>query len=130
MGIWGQIRPTTRRTLSPLAFPLFVGKTWSFDYSNVTNESTGETLPRHVDGNVTGWETLKVPAGTFQCLRVVQKLRRMVHAMDGIFPANDIETYWFAPEVRWHIRRQFEGRDWHGKPADRWSWELLNYGLM
>jgi hypothetical protein len=49
---------------------------------------------------VVGTETVDVPAGRFQAVKVVRQTN-----------TRDFDQYWYAPDVRWHVK-------WHGRRAD------------
>jgi hypothetical protein len=49
---------------------------------------------------VVGTETVDVPAGRFQALKVVRQTNK-----------RDFDEYWYAPEVHWYVK-------WHGRRGD------------
>lgn len=80
-----------------LPFPLQAGKTWQA-YVRATDPATGQTNRVRIDGEVLGWERIKVPAGVFDTLKV----RRLVYAGNADYDRgeeNISEFDWYAPGI-------------------------------
>jgi hypothetical protein len=77
------------------AWPLDTGKTWEARYrwSRAGDGRNEERVRRH---RVTGTESVHVPAGTYQTMRVV--------VTDGA--GKKVDEYWYAPEVRWVVKER------------------------
>jgi len=78
-----------------LPFPLEAGKSWQA-YVQATDPATGKTSRVRIDGDVLGWERVKVPAGEFDALKV----RRVVYAGNADYDRgeeNIREFDWYAP---------------------------------
>ena len=78
-----------------LPFPLEAGKRWQA-YVQATDPATGKTNRVRIDGDVLGWERVKVPAGEFDALKV----RRVVYAGNADYDRgeeNIVEFDWYAP---------------------------------
>ena len=80
-----------------LPFPLEAGKTWQA-YVQATDPATGKTNRVRIDGDVLGWERVKVPAGEFDALKV----RRLVYAGNHDYDRGEehiVEFDWYAPRL-------------------------------
>jgi hypothetical protein len=80
-----------------LPFPLEAGKSWQA-YVQATDPATGKTNRVRIDGDVLGWERIKVPAGEFDTLKV----RRVVYAGNADYDRgeeNIVEFDWYAPLI-------------------------------
>jgi hypothetical protein len=80
-------------------FPLTPGKHWQGTYKG----DCGALCSFEVayEGEVRGWETVTVPAGSFRALRIVSRENyRYVFGMKGL----GIRTLWLAPEVRHPVK--------------------------
>jgi len=91
-----------------LPFPLEAGKTWQA-YITATDPATGQTNRVRVDGDVLGWERVKVPAGEFDAL----KLRRLVYAGNADYDRgeeNISEFDWYAPRIGQVIKQVSSSR--------------------
>ena len=97
-----------------LRFPLAVGVQWEFTYRNVL---VGASFRR--SNKVEGWDTVKVPAGTFQALRVNSVGVRL----DNNYRFT--ETYWYAPEVRGLIKATSDVADPRARSS--MEFELLRF---
>jgi hypothetical protein len=88
------------------SFPLTVGKRWEGKYS-FPSPATGARLNTSQQGRVDGWEEIKVPAGTFKAVKIT-----LTRDIEGVTPRGDrfsrriAVTNWYAPEVRWSVRRE------------------------
>jgi hypothetical protein len=90
------------------SFPLAAGKQWQGRYT-FFNPAAGGQVNGAQQGRVEGWEEIKVPAGTFKTLKVSNA--RTVEATPlgaggrSVMRAFQV-TFWYAPEVRWFVRRE------------------------
>lgn len=87
-----------------LPFPLAAGKTWRA-YVQATDPVTGRVNRVRVDGEVLGWERVRVPAGEFDAL----KIRRLVYAGNFDFSRGEeqiTEIDWYAPRAGQVVRRE------------------------
>ncbi|MEK7681859.1 MAG: caspase family protein, partial [Chloroflexota bacterium] len=102
---WNQLRSGVTE-YSPFyptfRFPLEAGTSWS---GNVTFDAGGGiTLTHQVTAEVTGWERVTVPAGTFDAVKIL--LRGYFHATgvaQGTGTVNDV--VWYVPSVRSFVRK-------------------------
>ncbi len=70
---WSQRRVIdgeAQRTTRPFAFPMRVGKTWTVDFDDPARRGNQSALHVHRTYTVESWETVTVPAETFQALKV------------------------------------------------------------
>lgn len=98
--------------LDLLRFPLEPGKHWEQTVTR-TDPATGVTRPVTVRARVLGWDTIRVPAGEFQAL----KIRRELYLGDtDTFRTETwrIEEEWYVPSLKaaarlevWEQHRQF-----------------------
>jgi hypothetical protein len=90
--------------LQVLPFPLEIGKSWT-QRSISTDPASGRRIAVRVDGRVAGWETVRVPAGTFDAVRITRSL----YVEDGDYERSDTyltESDWYAPAVGRVIRAE------------------------
>lgn len=88
-----------------LAFPLMPGKKWNSEFKTLSTNPNYQ-IPHTRSAHVEGWESVTVPAGTFNALRVAYVDRVMLFIADGIFPAYIEERVWYVPEVKWYVKRE------------------------
>ena len=82
-----------------LSWPLWVGKRWS---CHCVRRAAGQAdVPLLVSYECDAVETVKVPAGTFRCLRIWRRARP---AAEGRY-VDRISIAWYAPEVGAIVRR-------------------------
>jgi hypothetical protein len=88
------------------AFPLDAGKTWEWEYkySPTDGEPPGTWSAK---AKVEGWEEVRVPAGTFKTLKVVHEGRWSRPYGGYSISGTSIETFWYAPEVKWFAKREY-----------------------
>lgn len=91
-----------------LPFPLEAGKTWQA-YVQATDPATGKTNRVRIDGDVLGWERVKVPAGEFDALKV----RRLVYAGNADYDRGEehiVEFDWYAPGLGQTVKQVTSSR--------------------
>ncbi len=85
-----------------LAFPLSVGKTWDYEYRLGGREIDAVTSYRY-HARVDGVETIGVPAGRFETLRVTHEGRWSRQVLEQgrlVERSGEVRTtYWYAPAV-------------------------------
>ena len=87
-----------------LPFPLAAGKSWR-TYVNATDPRSGRVNRVRIDGDVLGWERVRVPAGDFDTLKV----RRYVYAGNAEFFKTEeriVEYDWYAPSAGLVVRHE------------------------
>lgn len=91
----------TRRFATPLEryrYPLTVGERWNQNVVNY-NEQLGRDGPINRYVRVLGYETVTVPAGTFEALRL-EVLMRLDDGELWRWPTDCLYTVWYAPAVK------------------------------
>jgi hypothetical protein len=114
------------RTYTPFypsyAFPLEVGKTWTAKVTYPNRTRDGENRVE-TTGIVVGWESITVPAGTFNALKIRHDGRwqnvRTLKTNSGI----STTTIWYVPEVRRYVKYEYD--DGYNKEGN----ELAEYKL-
>jgi hypothetical protein len=107
------------------SFPLFEGKKWVAEATMKSPQYEGNYK---LDSVVAGWERIKVPAGEFNSLKVIQK---------GLYVA--IEPYtgsgsltkvsWYASECLCTVLSNYESRhSWRGTLYNRTTQRLVTFG--
>lgn len=108
----------------PLQFPLYPGKTWSFQYAYHPQPSLDLTIRQAAV--VEAWENVTVPAGTFRTLKVVHHGEYGASTV-GYFWTGDIyETYWYAPDVKRVVKMEYRDTQYGGATWDQWRDELVD----
>ena len=92
-------------------FPLAPGKRWS-ERITATDPRDGRRFPVHVDGQVIGWERIKVPAGEFDALKIVRAVYVDYWEISVRGSSHIIEREWYAPAVKQSVRREASSRYW------------------
>jgi hypothetical protein len=114
-----------------LQFPLEPGKRWR----GVGQWYNGSGVLRHdVTSQVTGWERVAVPAGTFDAVRIVVR--------GGISESGSINYYaqngsissviWYAPSIGQIVKKEIDHRDQTARELGTLleRWELTEYRLQ
>ena len=128
---WPPTGRTESGTYDLVEFPLRVGKEWSMEFEVAYHGETGEisqVMPDRRKARVEAWETIRVPAGEFRVLRVVNEGRRRMHRRDGEFNVPVRETVWYSPDVKNFVKREARWREsGPGGFKDHVIWELVEY---
>ncbi|WP_244084438.1 hypothetical protein [Desulforhabdus sp. TSK] len=107
-------------------FPLQRGKRWS-SVSTERNMKTGELREHRISAEVGGWETVSVPAGTFQAIKVM--IDNEVKDLQTGQTTSGTDTSWYAPAVKRSVKSEMtlynsrEGRD------DLQTLQLMSYSF-
>ena len=80
-------------------WPLWLGKKWTGHF--LRKDLGGNALPLLVQYRCDAWETVTVPAGTFEALRIWRRVRP---ATEGTF-LDQHEIIWYAPSIGYFVRR-------------------------
>ncbi len=125
---WTAVDPTVvDGRVVTLAFPLFVGKTWQYEYTVV--EPNGSRTLQTRDAKVETWEVVHVPAGMFNALKVVVDGRWRGHVRDAVYTGKVTETLWYAPDAKRWIKREVISRTPEGGVTDQSRDELVRVAL-
>ena len=106
------------------AFPLEVGKTWEYRYK--FRLPNGEEVTHERRAKVEGWEEVRVPAGTFKALKVVHSGSWSSASARG----TATETLWYAPGIKYPVRREFIELRWDGRLRVQTRTELTQVELQ
>lgn len=88
-----------------LAFPLAPGKTWRAR-ATATDPVDGRRFPVWIEGTVTGWEKVKVPAGEFEALKIKRAVYIDYWEITVRGRSEILEYEWYAPAVKQTVRRE------------------------
>lgn len=108
----------------PLRFPLSRGKSWKFEYSIPSKRVTVEQT-----ATVGGWETVTVPAGRFRALRITHEGNYSASAGQFSWSGRITETYWYSPEARRVVKKEYQDTNGEGSTWDQWREELVDLKL-
>lgn len=109
------------------AFPLEVGKTWERKVTTTRSNQPDWKTVAPLTGKVIGWEQVKVPAGTFNSLKI--EINGLYDGTDRRGQWNGViaETIWYVPELkaaaRWTYQDNIRGRGDFNNDV----WELVAY---
>lgn len=109
---------TQRRILD---FPFNLGKKWN-DTGTVTPLSgpmKGTTMDVSETFKVLGWEDVKVQAGNFKTIKLQHTIENRTMMASGE------SLYWYAPEVKYFVKCQYDTNYWTGVT----NWELASFKL-
>lgn len=97
----GTVKAIYSPAMPVLRFPLKAGKTWRESYRMTTSFIFDSTTESEYDARVVGWEVVKVPAGTFDALRIEWQDRSSgsIGNREGI--------YWYAPAAKAMVKTVF-----------------------
>jgi hypothetical protein len=96
-----------------LAFPLQEGKTWKGKYTSPSRDGTGTTTGE-VEGKVVGFESVTVPAGTFDAAKVRVEIHWDYEGRRGRGAGTISQTIWYAPEAKRWVRFDQEAVTYRG----------------
>lgn len=89
-------------------FPLVIGNEWKYDF-------TWNTSRTSESAKVEGEETITVPAGTFKTIKIVHNGFYNYTWNGSPYSARIEETYWYAPEIKRFVKREYLDRNqWGG----------------
>lgn len=112
-----------------LVFPLDAGKSWEYEYK-VKSESDNVTVYKF-KATVEGLETVRVPAGTFETVRVVHagEWSRFVLDQGKVTLAKGAisSTYWYAPAVANWVQQEVDLRKADGSADVRLTQALVTF---
>jgi S1-C subfamily serine protease len=108
---WNQVR-SGETDFDPsypaILFPLQPGKTWTSSFT--IGRGTRGQVRHQLTVQVTRWERITVPAGTFDAIRIALRGRFEVHSpeISGGGTINDV--IWYAPQVGQVVRKDLDRR--------------------
>jgi hypothetical protein len=105
-----------------LDFPFNLGKEWN-DTGTVTSRSgpmKGKTMDLSETFKILGWENVKVQAGNFKTIKLQHTIQNRTMKASGE------SLYWYAPEVKYFVKCQYDTNYWAGVT----NWELASFKLQ
>lgn len=106
-------------------FPLAVGKSWKYE---LVWNANGNLIPQQWEAKVEGWEEIEVPAGRFKVLKVVHAGNYQRN--DGMNRSGSMRnTYWYSPEVKNFVKREYVDKLSNGQTWDQFRHELMEFSL-
>lgn len=106
-------------------FPLEPGKRWSGVSTERDIKTMEATREHRISAKVGGWETISVPAGTFQAIKVIIKNETKNLQTGEIKSGSDIS--WYAPSVGRSVKSVLTTRNTIEGTEDKTSLTLLSY---
>ena len=111
-------------------FPMKIGDKWkSKSYGGGGYDGRGRTgIPFEVDyeREVVGREVVKVPAGSFDTLKIVAD---GILNGDGVTGAKRKLTYWYSPDTKSYVKFEERNINTLGTTSSQFRWELVEYKL-
>ncbi len=131
LSVWHlQPNAPSQGEIRALAFPLSVGKTWDYEYRVGGREIDAVTAYRY-RAHVDGVESIVVPAGRFETLRVTHEGRWSRYVLEQgrlVERSGDVRTtYWYAPAVGSWVRLEIDLRRPDGARELGVRQELIEY---
>jgi len=111
-----------------LSFPLFIGKTWDYEYK--TRDASGDTTLQSRSARVEAWELVTVPAGTFKALKVVVDGRWRASIRDAVYTGKVNETLWYAPDAKHWVKHEYTDRGHEGRITEQRRYDLMQVELQ
>lgn len=132
-GQWGLIAthlPSgATTTYSPalpyLSFPLQPGKSWQARV--LETDAEGKQRVHNVQAKMESWETVQVPAGTFNALKIVLKDDI---SKDGAVVQQGQDVSWYAPDARRTVKTEETSFDPTTSEKRRRTVSLVEYSLQ
>ncbi|WP_295952666.1 hypothetical protein [Rhodoferax sp.] len=150
---WSRVRDVNGKETvvnRPLAFPLTVGKTWNLDYTEQHPNKGHKTETFHNKYTVIGYESIQVPAGTFNALKIEAEGRweaeiepsqstlattqamqnttvavaQVTKTLAATATGRTYKAFWYAPEVKRFVRTEEEYYSNGGIRNERYTSEL------
>jgi hypothetical protein len=105
-----------------LNFPINLGNEWNdtLTATSLSAQSKGETRNYAEAFKVLGWENVQVQAGNFKAIKLEYFQKSFSTGRSGK------EIYWYAPEVKYFLKCQYDTNYRRGEVAD---WELVSFKL-
>jgi hypothetical protein len=116
---------TTPHDGSGIRLPLEVGKTWTFQATEV-NSSRGMSYKRSGRAKIVGQETITTRAGTFETYKI-EETHTSTNSNDPTRKIELVQQTWYAPEINHWVKRTYVGKV-GGRTHDSNSAELVEYG--
>jgi hypothetical protein len=139
----------------PLSFPLTVGKTWELDYTEQQPNKAHKAETFHNKYTVIGYESIQVPAGTFNALKIEAEGRwdaeiapsqsavattqatqngtvavaQVSKTLATTATGRTYKAFWYVPEIKRFVRTEEEYYNNGGVRNERYTSELESFTL-
>ena len=110
-------------------FPLRVGDTWKERYDFQPANAIARPIQSQLSGEVLGWESVTVPAGTFRCLKILVRIHSLGMGSKGVaqsFDGDETRTECWSPDVKWFVRMEYQSF-WAANPTRHDIFELIEF---
>ena len=103
-----------------LNFPMRLGSEWNDTFAATTliGARKGQTNKYAEAVKVLDWEDVQVKAGTFRAIK-------LENVQESFAYGSGRDVYWYAPEVRYFVKCQYDPYYRHGVS----DWELVSFEL-
>lgn len=107
-------------------FPLSIGKTWKYE---LVWNANGTLIPQQWETKVEGWEEVDTQAGKIKALKVVHSGNYQRQGGVQNWSGTMTDTYWYSPEVKNFVRREYMDKLSNGQTWDHFRHELIEYTM-
>jgi len=116
----GTREPYTIALRRILNFPMRLGTEWkdAFTMTTLIGARKGQTNKYAETVKVVAWEDVQVKAGTFRAIK-------LENVQESVAYGSGKDVYWYAPEVRYFVKCQYDPYYRHGVS----DWELVSFEL-
>jgi hypothetical protein len=118
-------RPDRKGTWEAIRFPLSVGDTWQYQYSNPSSERPGLIFASDIRAKFVGWEEVKVPAGTFRAAKIEH--HGTWTPSSGQRGGREAYTFWYSPDVKRFVKEVQVAYEPWGSPIYFFERRLIGY---
>ena len=113
------------------AFPLELGKTWEGSFTSPSLSDTGP-VDNNLKGKVLGVESITVPAGTFDVMKIQLETSWIYKGAfgrvgGGLTTGTFNQTIWYAPKAKRFVKMEVE--NYGAVSQERAIWELTELKL-
>ncbi len=110
-------------------FPLEVGKEWQAPFENEVLHPGKRHAKWQWKARVVGAETVTVPAGTFQTLKIEAEGTFTTRSGSRSWTGSHHDTFWYAPEVKRPVKRDYQQSAPANNSYEQHTDELLSFEL-
>jgi hypothetical protein len=103
-----QATKTTLPFYPNFAFPLSVGKTWKAAVVFESTDQPGKEVRAVLEARVVGFESVTVPAGTFQAMKIVMSGNYRARNLEHDWVGRIEDTLWYSPQARNAVRYEYK----------------------
>lgn len=107
-------------------FPLEKGKEWTKQYT-AEEKGLNNKYSYTARVKVEEAEKIKVPAGSFDTIRIKVSIRYEASTSKGSGTGTMQETFWYSPAVKRFVKYAYEDTSWAGTPLNKYQFELSEF---